>query len=239
MAARQLIQQRYQKALTAGQAAYNKLLEDQKTKRAEIVDLQDKADASSKMRLEDARKELSVLQEQTKAAKLYVDTIKQGAEGKFNFSAVSGYGENGDDFRTNQQAIEALNSLWEKKQIYTNKGKAYADYLFGSAGADWRSWSQGKYEQVMKKVGAYNNEGELDASAFYRAAEKAGLFKNLGNGSFSLAPNVTLDDFRNKVLGGYGSDQYIMDMMTCLPLATRRAMCSMCARALPKAKKTA
>lgn len=220
MAARQLIQQRYQKALTAGQAAYNKLLEDQKTKRAEIADLQDKADASSKMRLEDARKELSVLQEQTKAAKLYVDTIKQGAEGKFNFSAVSGYGENGDDFRTNQQAIEALNSLWEKKQIYTNKGKAYADYLFGSAGADWRSWSQGKYEQVMKKVGAYNNEGELDASAFYRAAEKAGLFKNLGNGSFSLAPNVTLDDFRNKVLGGYGSDQYIMDILNAFSEVT-------------------
>lgn len=220
MAARQLIQQRYQKALTAGQAAYNKLLEDQKTKRAEIVDLQDKADASSKMRLEDARKELSVLQEQTKAAKLYVDTIKQGAEGKFNFSAVSGYGENGDDFRTNQQAIEALNSLWEKKQIYTNKGKAYADYLFGSAGADWRSWSQDKYEQVMKKVGAYNNEGELDASAFYRAAEKAGLFKNLGNGSFSLAPNVTLDDFRNKVLGGYGSDQYIMDILNAFSEVT-------------------
>jgi TP901 family phage tail tape measure protein len=220
MAARQLIQQRYQKALTEGQAAYNKLLEDQKTKRAEIVDLQDKADASSKMRLEDARKELSVLQEQTKAAKLYVDTIKQGAEGKFNFSAVSGYGENGDDFRTNQQAIEALNSLWEKKQIYTNKGKAYADYLFGSAGADWRSWSQGKYEQVMKKVGAYNNEGELDASAFYRAAEKAGLFKNLGNGSFSLAPNVTLDDFRNKVLGGYGSDQYIMDILNAFSEVT-------------------
>lgn len=220
MAARQLIQQRYQKALTAGQAAYNKLLEDQKTKRAEIVDLQDKADASSKMRLEDARKELSVLQEQTKAAKLYVDTIKQGAEGKFNFSAVSGYGENGDDFRTNQQAIEALNSLWEKKQIYTNKGKAYADYLFGSAGADWRSWSQDKYEQVMKKVGAYNNEGELDASAFYRAAEKAGLFKNLGNGSFSLASNVTLDDFRNKVLGGYGSDQYIMDILNAFSEVT-------------------
>ena len=220
MAARQLIQQRYQKALTEGQAAYNKLLEDQKTKRAEIVDLQDKADASSKMRLEDARKELSVLQEQTKAAKLYVDTIKQGAEGKFNFSAVSGYGENGDDFRTNQQAIEALNSLWEKKQVYTNKGKAYADYLFGSAGADWRSWSQGKYEQVMKKVGAYNNEGELDASAFYRAAEKAGLFKNLGNGSFSLAPNVTLDDFRNKVLGGYGSDQYIMDILNAFSEVT-------------------
>ena len=220
MAARQLIQQRYQKALTEGQAAYNKLLEDQKTKRAEIVDLQDKADASSKMRLEDARKELSVLQEQTKAAKLYVDTIKQGAEGKFNFSAVSGYGENGDDFRTNQQAIEALNSLWEKKQIYTNKGKAYADYLFGSAGADWRSWSQGKYEQVMKKVGAYNNEGELDASAFYRAAEKAGLFKNLGNGSFSLASNVTLDDFRNKVLGGYGSDQYIMDILNAFSEVT-------------------
>ena len=220
MAARQLIQQRYQKALTEGQAAYNKLLEDQKTKRAEIVDLQDKADASSKMRLEDARKELSVLQEQTKAAKLYVDTIKQGAEGKFNFSAVSGYGENGDDFRTNQQAIEALNSLWEKKQIYTNKGKAYADYLFGSAGADWRSWSQGKYEQVMKKVGAYNNEGELDASAFYKAAEKAGLFKNLGNGSFSLASNVTLDDFRNKVLGGYGSDQYIMDILNAFSEVT-------------------
>lgn len=220
MAARQLIQQRYQKALTEGQAAYNKLLEDQKTKRAEIVDLQDKADASSKMRLEDARKELSVLQEQTKAAKLYVDTIKQGAEGKFNFSAVSGYGENGDDFRTNQQAIEALNSLWEKKQIYTNKGKAYADYLFGSAGADWRSWSQGEYEQAMKKVGAYNNEGELDASAFYRAAEKAGLFKNLGNGSFSLAPNVTLDDFRNKVLGGYGSDQYIMDILNAFSEVT-------------------
>lgn len=220
MAARQLIQQRYQKALTEGQAAYNKLLEDQKTKRAEIVDLQDKADASSKMRLEDARKELSVLQEQTKAAKLYVDTIKQGAEGKFNFSAVSGYGENGDDFRTNQQAIEALNSLWEKKQIYTNKGKAYADYLFGSAGANWRSWSQDKYEQAMKKVGAYNNEGELDASAFYRAAEKAGLFKNLGNGSFSLAPNVTLDDFRNKVLGGYGSDQYIMDILNAFSEVT-------------------
>ena len=220
MAARQLIQQRYQKALTAGQAAYNKLLEDQKTKRAEIADLQDKADVSSKMRLEDARKELSVLQEQTKAAKLYVDTIKQGAEGKFNFSAVSGYGENGDDFRTNQQAIEALNSLWEKKQIYTNKGKAYADYLFGSAGADWRSWSQGKYEQVMKKVGAYNNEGELDASAFYKAAEKAGLFKNLGNGSFSLASNVTLDDFRNKVLGGYGSDQYIMDILNAFSEVT-------------------
>lgn len=220
MAARQLIQQRYQKALTAGQAAYNKLLEDQKTKRAEIADLQDKADASSKMRLEDARKELSVLQEQTKAAKLYVDTIKQGAEGKFNFSAVSGYGENGDDFRTNQQAIEALNSLWEKKQIYTNKGKAYADYLFGSAGADWRSWSQDKYEQVIKKVGAYNNEGELDASAFYKAAEKAGLFKNLGNGSFSLAPNVTLDDFRNKVLGGYGSDQYIMDILNAFSEVT-------------------
>lgn len=220
MAARQLIQQRYQKALTAGQAAYNKLLEDQKTKRAEIVDLQDKADASSKMRLEDARKELSVLQEQTKAAKLYVDTIKQGAEGKFNFSAVSGYGENGDDFRTNQQAIEALNSLWEKKQIYTNKGKAYADYLFGSAGADWRSWSQDKYEQVIKKVGAYNNEGELDASAFYKAAEKAGLFRNLGNGSFSLAPNVTLDDFRNKVLGGYGSDQYIMDILNAFSEVT-------------------
>lgn len=220
MAARQLIQQRYQKALTEGQAAYNKLLEDQKTKRAEIVDLQDKADASSKMRLEDARKELNVLQEQTKAAKLYVDTIKQGAEGKFNFSAVSGYGENGDDFRTNQQAIEALNSLWEKKQIYTNKGKAYADYLFGSAGADWRSWSQGKYEQVMKKVGAYNNEGELDASAFYKAAEKAGLFKNLGNGSFSLASNVTLDDFRNKVLGGYGSDQYIMDILNAFSEVT-------------------
>lgn len=220
MAARQLIQQRYQKALTAGQAAYNKLLEDQKAKRAEIADLQDKADASSKMRLEDARKELSVLQEQTKAAKLYVDTIKQGAEGKFNFSAVSGYGENGDDFRTNQQAIEALNSLWEKKQIYTNKGKAYADYLFGSAGADWRSWSQGKYEQAMKKVGAYNNEGELDASAFYRAAEKAGLFKNLGNGSFSLASNVTLDDFRNKVLGGYGSDQYIMDILNAFSEVT-------------------
>lgn len=220
MAARQLIQQRYQKALTEGQATYNKLLEDQKTKRAEIVDLQDKADASSKMRLEDARKELSVLQEQTKAAKLYVDTIKQGAEGKFNFSTVSGYGENGDDFRTNQQAIEALNSLWEKKQIYTNKGKAYADYLFGSAGADWRSWSQGKYEQVMKKVGAYNNEGELDASAFYRAAEKAGLFKNLGNGSFSLASNVTLDDFRNKVLGGYGSDQYIMDILNAFSEVT-------------------
>lgn len=220
MAARQLIQQRYQKALTEGQAAYNKLLEDQKTKRAEIADLQDKADASSKMRLEDARKELSVLQEQTKAAKLYVDTIKQGAEGKFNFSTVSGYGENGDDFRTNQQAIEALNSLWEKKQIYTNKGKAYADYLFGSAGADWRSWSQDKYEQVMKKVGAYNNEGELDASAFYKAAEKAGLFKNLGNGSFSLAPNVTLDDFRNKVLGGYGSDQYIMDILNAFSEVT-------------------
>lgn len=220
MAARQLIQQRYQKALTEGQAAYNKLLEDQKTKRAEIVDLQDKADASSKMRLEDARKELSVLQEQTKAAKLYVDTIKQGAEGKFNFSAVSGYGENGDDFRTNQQAIEALNSLWEKKQVYTNKGKAYADYLFGSAGADWRSWSQDKYEQVMKKVGAYNNEGELDASAFYKAAEKAGLFKNLGNGSFSLASNVTLDDFRNKVLGGYGSDQYIMDILNAFSEVT-------------------
>lgn len=220
MAARQLIQQRYQKALTEGQAAYNKLLEDQKTKRAEIADLQDKADASSKMRLEDARKELSVLQEQTKAAKLYVDTIKQGAEGKFNFSTVSGYGENGDDFRTNQQAIEALNSLWEKKQIYTNKGKAYADYLFGSAGADWRSWSQDKYEQVMKKVGAYNNEGELDASAFYKAAEKAGLFKNLGNGSFSLASNVTLDDFRNKVLGGYGSDQYIMDILNAFSEVT-------------------
>ena len=220
MAARQLIQQRYQKALTEGQAAYNKLLEDQKTKRAEIADLQDKADASSKMRLEDARKELSVLQEQTKAAKLYVDTIKQGAEGRFNFSAVSGYGENGDDFRTNQQAIEALNSLWEKKQIYTNKGKAYADYLFGSAGADWRSWSQDKYEQVIKKVGAYNNEGDLDASAFYKAAEKAGLFKNLGNGSFSLASNVTLDDFRNKVLGGYGSDQYIMDILNAFSEVT-------------------
>lgn len=220
MAARQLIQQRYQKALTEGQAAYNKLLEDQKAKRAEIIDLQDKADASSKMRLEDARKELGILQEQTKAAKLYVDTIKQGAEGKFSFSTVSGYGENGDDFRTNQQAIEALNSLWEKKQIYTNKGKAYADYLFGTAGADWRSWSQDKYEQVIKKVGAYNNEGELDASAFYKAAEKAGLFRNLGNGSFSLAPNVTLDDFRNKVLGGYGSDQYIMDILNAFSEVT-------------------
>ena len=220
MAARQLIQQRYQKALNEGQATYNQLLEDQKTKRDEIVALQDKTDANSKMRLENARKELSILQEQTKAAKLYVDTIKQGAEGKFNFSAVSGYGENGDDFRTNQQAIEALNSLWEKKQVYTNKGKAYADYLFGSAGADWRSWSQDKYEQVIKKVGAYNNKGELDASAFYKAAEKAGLFKNLGNGSFSLAPNVTLDDFRNKVLGGYGSDQYIMDILNAFSEVT-------------------
>ena len=220
MAARQLIQQRYQKALNEGQATYNQLLEDQRKKRDEIVALQDKTDASSKMRLENARKELSILQEQTKAAKLYVDTIKQGAEGKFNFSAVSGYGENGDDFRTNQQAIEALNSLWEKKQVYTNKGKAYADYLFGSAGADWRSWSQDKYEQVIKKVGAYNNQGELDASAFYKAAEKAGLFKNLGNGSFSLAPNVTLDDFRNKVLGGYGSDQYIMDILNAFSEVT-------------------
>ena len=220
MAARQLIQQRYQKALNEGQATYNQLLEDQKTKRDEIVALQDKTDASSKMRLENARKELSILQEQTKAAKLYVDTIKQGAEGKFNFSNVSGYGENGDDFRTNQQAIEALNSLWEKKQVYTNKGKAYADYLFGSAGADWRSWSQDKFEQVIKKVGAYNNKGELDASAFYKAAEKAGLFKNLGNGSFSLAPNVTLDDFRNKVLGGYGSDQYIMDILNAFSEVT-------------------
>lgn len=220
MAARQLIQQRYQKALNEGQATYNQLLEDQRQKRDEIVALQDKTDASSKMRLENARKELSILQEQTKAAKLYVDTIKQGAEGKFNFSAVSGYGENGDDFRTNQQAIEALNSLWEKKQVYTNKGKAYADYLFGSAGADWRSWSQDKYEQVIKKVGAYNNKGELDASAFYKAAEKAGLFKNLGNGSFSLAPNVTLDDFRNKVLGGYGSDQYIMDILNAFSEVT-------------------
>lgn len=220
MAARQLIQQRYQKALNEGQATYNQLLEDQRQKRDEIVALQDKTDASSKMRLENARKELSILQEQTNAAKLYVDTIKQGAEGKFNFSAVSGYGENGDDFRTNQQAIEALNSLWEKKQVYTNKGKAYADYLFGSAGADWRSWSQDKYEQVIKKVGAYNNKGELDASAFYKAAEKAGLFKNLGNGSFSLAPNVTLDDFRNKVLGGYGSDQYIMDILNAFSEVT-------------------
>lgn len=220
MAARQLVQQRYQKALNEGQATYNQLLEDQRQKRDEIIALQDKTDASSKMRLEDARKELSILQEQTKAAKLYVDTIKQGAEGKFNFSAVSGYGENGDDFRTNQQAIEALNSLWEKKQVYTNKGKAYADYLFGSAGADWRSWSQDKYEQVIKKVGAYNNKGELDASAFYKAAEKAGLFKNLGNGSFSLVPNVTLDDFRNKVLGGYGSDQYIMDILNAFSEVT-------------------
>ncbi len=220
MAARQLIQQRYQKALTEGQSTYNKLLEDQKKKRAEIIGLQDKTDAKSKMRLEDAKKELSILQEQTKAAKLYVDTIKQGAEGKFDFSAVSGYGENGDEFRTNQQAIEALKALYKKGQVYTNKGVAYADYLFGDAGADWQSWSKDKFEKVIKKVGAYNKDGELNASAFYKAAEKAGLFKNMGNGSFSLAPDVTLADFRNKVFGGFGSDQYIMDILNAFSEVT-------------------
>lgn len=220
MAARNLTQQRYQKALIDGQAAYNQLLKDQREKQAEIAELNKDLTDENKLRLQNAQDELKVLNEQTKAAKLYVDTIKQGAEGKFDFSAVSSYGENGDDFRTNQQAIDALKALYKKGQIYTNKATAYADYLFGEAGADWQGWSQAEFEKAIKKVGAYNKNGELNASAFYKAAEKAGLFRDEGNGRFSLAPGATLADFRSKVLGGYGSDQYILDMLNALSEVT-------------------
>ena len=220
MTARSLTQQRYQKALIEGQSAYNQLLEDQQKKQAEIAELSKERTDENKQRLQNAQDELKTLNEQVKAAKLYVDTIKQGAEGKFDFSTVSGYGENGDEFRTNQQAIEALKALWKKGQVYTNKGKAYADYLFGDAGTGWEKWTQTAFEKAMEKVGAYNKDGELNASAFYKAAEKAGLFRDEGNGRFSLAPDATLADFRTKVLGGYGSDQYIMDMLNALSEVT-------------------
>lgn len=213
MAARNLTQKRYQDALNEGQSTYYKLLEEQEEKQAEIEALRKSTDDAEQLRLKNAQEELDILEQQTKAAQLYVDTIKQGAEGKFSFSDVSNYNENGDEFRTNQQAIDALENLWEKGQVYTNKGRAYADYLFGDKAKGWEDWSQAAFEKAIKNVGAYNNDGELDASAFYQAAAKAGLFKDMGNGSFVLAEGVTLEKFRQEVFGGFGSDQYIQDVL--------------------------
>ena len=96
MAARSLTQKRYQDALIAGETAYNKLLEEQGQKQTEIKDLQERTDDAAQLRLKNAQEELDILEQQTKAAKLYVDTIKQGAEGNHSLegyvqiSAVKG-----------------------------------------------------------------------------------------------------------------------------------------------------
>lgn len=213
MAARSLAQKRYQDALIEGQKTYDKLLDEQTQKEEAIEKLRVDTSDAGQMRLKNAQEELDILEQQTKAAKLYVDTIKQGAEGKFSFSDVSNYSENGDEFRTNQQAISALKNLWGKGQVYTNKGRAYADYLFGDKAKGWEDWSQAAFEKAIKNVGAYNKDGELDASAFYQAAAKAGLFEDVGNGRFALAEGATLEKFRQEVFGGFGSDQYIQDVL--------------------------
>lgn len=135
------------------------------------------------------------------------------AKGPFNYVYAASHSESGDRYRTNQNAVAALKLAWQTGHLYTDAVYEEAKYLF-NVGNEWLNWSDDEFYAALDSLTQYNNAlNDVDAELFIPVAiEKGILYKN-STGKISIKNDKKLDDLRQELFFGLGSDQFLQDFL--------------------------